>query len=147
MALTVSLCSAPPVQNSISSSASRDAFLKKVDAALAARDARAILALSDVDGWRAAGHGAPEPQAMTLPDGPFERERTLSDSEVLYTDARGRSWKLELRAPGDHGPWAIVLRDHGCPRGGTRRAPEFESPAAPDNPPTWTPLECWPLPV
>lgn len=126
---------------------SRDVFLKKVDLALAARDADAILALADVDAWRQAGYRRPEAAAMTLPDAPIARERMLSESEALYTDGHGREWKLRVRDRGA-GDWAIVLRDRACPRGGMRRGPEIDRGGGRfDAPSTWTPLECWPLPA
>lgn len=146
-ALTIALCGAQPSSTMSADARSRDEFLKMVDAALAARDAQAILALADVDAWRQAGYRGPDLAAMTLPDAPIARVRMLSESEVLYKDGHGREWKLRLRDRGA-GDWAIVLRDRACPRGGIERSPEFERGGRQsDAPPTWTPLECWPLPV
>ena len=144
-ALTFALCGAPPA-STIARAESRDEFLKKVDAAFAARDAQAILALADVDAWRQAGYREPTAAALTLPDPPIVRERLLSDSEVIYKDGRGRQWKLLIHERASGG-WAIVLRDRACPRGGMQRGPELDRGNSPNEAATWTPLECWPLPV
>ena|SRR2546428_6725148 len=144
-ALTFALCGAPPA-STIARAESRDEFLKRVDAALAARDAQAILALANVDAWRRAGYHEPTAAALTLPDGPVVRDRQLSDSEVIYKDGRGRQWKLLMRER-DSGGWAIVLRDRACPRGGMQKNPALEHGTRQSEPQTWTPLECWPLPL
>ena len=121
-----------------------------MDAALAARDAGAILALADVSAWRGTAHGQPDAAAMSLPDGPIRRSRALSETEVLYTDGKGRSWRLVFKDR--DGKPSIVLHDRPCPRGGMQPAPEFQRPERPPAqpagaPPAWTPLECWPLPM
>jgi hypothetical protein len=144
--LTVALCGASPSTISSPAAVTLDSFLNKVDAALAVRNARQMLALSDVDAWQKAFHAEPDPAAMTLPAAPLRRVRALSGSEFLYTDSAGRSWRLVLReSPASS--WRIVLHDRPCPRGGVRRAPEFERAPPADSPATWTPLECWPLPL
>lgn len=143
-ALTFALCGPPA--STIGRAEAREEFLKKVDAALAARDGQAILALSDREAWRQAGYRDPDAAALTLPDGPLVRDRLLSDSEVIYKDGRGRQWKLLLRDRGAGG-WAIVLHSRACPRGGMQRSPEYERGGAEPNAQAWTPLECFPLPL
>src|SRR5262249_20697536 len=124
----------------------RDAFLSRVDAALNARDARAIVELSDVGAWAASGRPAPDPSRMILPTTPLSRVRALSETDILYTEPGGRQWRLSLHADAGDG-WRIVLRDRACPApGGMARGAEFERPAPPAASGEWTPLECWPLP-
>jgi hypothetical protein len=128
----------------------RSAFLRAMDGALSARDSNAILELSDVDEWRRSGRPQPLASALLLPEGPITRLRDLSESETLYKDRNGRQWRLRLKHDTDHKKWVAVLSDSPCPRGGMKRGPQWES-----RPPgtsgersvTWTPLECWPLPL
>ena len=128
------------------SAETRDAFLARVDAALAAHDAKAILALSDVGSWTESGRPKPDPAAIVLPDAAVSRVRDLSETDILYAEPGGRQWRLSLRGDAEHG-WKVVLRDRACPAiGGMARGLEFERPAPPSTPGSWAPLECWPLP-
>jgi hypothetical protein len=114
----------------------RARFLADVDAALASRDAARLEALADWTGWGGARG------ELLLPAAPIRRERELSDTEVLYRDAAGRSWRLVTRSV--DGALRLVPRARPCPARGMERVRGAGPPAAERR--TWTPLECWPLP-
>lgn len=144
MILATEMCQARPIHSSTAES--REAFLARVDAALAQRDAQAILALADVKSWVDSGRPAPDPSAVVLPPTPVSRVHALSDTDILYAERTGREWRLSLRGDAENG-WRIMLRDRACPAtGGMARGAEFQRPAQPEASGAWTPLECWPLP-
>jgi hypothetical protein len=128
----------------------RNAFLRAMDGALSSRNSTAILELSDVDEWRRSGRPQPLASALLLPQGPITRLRDLSESETLYKDGSGRQWRLRFKHDIERKKWMAVLSDSPCPRGGMKRGPQWESrPSGPgaERPLSWTPLECWPLPL
>ena len=149
MTLATAVCGQPDRYAAKASAAvaeSKDAFLARVDTALTARDARALLGLADINRWRDAGRDAPAPDALQLPPPPLKRLRQLSETEVLYGDGPGGQWRLSLRAD-ERGGWSIVLHDRLCPAtGGMGRGIEYQRPAPQQAPGAWAPLECWPLP-
>jgi hypothetical protein len=122
----------------------REAFLKRVGAAFATRDARTIAALADVEAWRAAGYPELSALQMFLPPDPLVFEKELTPSEVIYRDGNGRKWRLVLRDV--KGELRAVVRTSPCPRG-IVTAPQVDRPKRPaPRVETWTLLECWPLP-
>jgi hypothetical protein len=118
-------------------------FLEKVDAALLARDRDALERLADLASWN---ERREERLELLLPPAPVKRERVVSETEVLYRDGDGKSWRLRLRRSGDS--FLIAPRERLCPQGGQRKRLADGSAPAPNRgrPSTWAPLECWPLP-
>src|SRR5262249_31723506 len=88
----------------------RAAFLSRFEKALEERDEPALSALGD---WSAFGRKRPDGASLTLPPGPFGRERELSATEVVYRDRDGRSWRALLRDAGAEG-WRYVVRARPC---------------------------------
>ena len=132
-----------------SRSLSRAAFLKKVDQALARRNARDLAALADSSAWRRDGNPDPKSLQLALPPAPLKRQRELNEREVIYQDGTGRSWRLVLQESST-GPkrWSLPILTRACPQGMQRRPLDESTPLPTPPPPTsWTPLECWPLPM
>ena len=121
----------------------REAFLRHVEAAVVTRDARAVAAVADEEGWRAAGNPELSTLQMFLPPAPVVYERELTPSEVIYKDGNDRRWRLVLTEV--KGEFRALVRANPCPRG-VARAPQFEREERPTTVQTWTILECWPLP-
>ena len=122
----------------------REAFLKRVEAAFAAREPECLAALADVDAWRAAGYPELSTLQLFLPPAPLVFEKELAPLEVLFRDGNGRSWRLVLREM--KGELLALVRAEPCPRGAAR-APRYEREARPTpRVQAWTLLECWPLP-
>jgi hypothetical protein len=120
---------------------SRERFLRDFDQALASRNTKAIIALSDAGSWSAAGYPSLADLPLRLPAGPVSRLRDLSENAVLYEDTRGRSWRLTITRDSE-GKSLAVIRSTPCPRPDRRQG----SPATEDAVNSWTVLECWPLP-
>ena len=130
-------------------SLSRAAFLKKVDRALARRNPKELAALADWEPWRKDGNPEPRFLKLALPPGPIRREREMNEREVLYKDGNGRSWHLVLEesqtAPTRY---SLPILTRPCPQGAQRTPLDDAAPAPkPPAPTSWTPLECWPLPM
>lgn len=121
---------------------SRERFLEEIDQALALRDTKSIMALSDVRSWSAAGYPTLGELQLRLPAGPISRIRDLSENSVLYQDARKRSWRLTITR-GSEGQPLAVIRSDACPHP-DRRQGVYQSD---DKVRSWTVLECWPLPM
>jgi hypothetical protein len=124
--------------------ARREAFLKRAEAAFAAREAKGLEALADVESWRAAGYPEPATLRMLLPPAPIRFQKELTAFESVWRDGAGRTWRLVLREV--KGELRAVVRAAPCPRGivpapGAGR-PERATPKVEE----WTLLECWPLP-
>ena len=128
-------------------SAAREAFLKRVDAAIASREPRQIAAVSDTKSWYEAGYPQLDALKLTLPKGPLIRDRSLSDTSVLYKDPGGRSWRLTLEHDAERDAWLALIRPNSCPRAGIRRRPGTGREESRPSVETWTILECWPLPM
>ncbi|MEO6325164.1 MAG: hypothetical protein ABIT01_08735 [Thermoanaerobaculia bacterium] len=128
---------------------SRAQFLKHVDRALARRNARELAALADWSEWRGAGNPDPKSLRLVLPPSPIKRQRELNEREVLYRDGNGRSWHLVLQEPeGKPKRWSLPILTRSCPEAIQRRPIDDSAPVPTPPPPTsWTPLECWPLPM
>ena len=130
----------------------RDAFLARVDQALAGRDASQIAALVDEARWRSSGHNDLRTLQLWLPAGPLKRAQSLSSNEVLYEDTEQNSWRLRLRHDSGRDAWAVTAIARPCPPKSMPRGRPWDegpdSPAASAAAPsgTWTVLECWPLP-
>jgi hypothetical protein len=123
----------------------REAFLKRLDSAIAARDTQALEALTDRDAWRAAGYPDPTELRMTLPKAPLVREKDLSINTVLYKDGNGRLWRVILRRD-SAGKLAILMRARACPNRNMRRDAASSEATSEPRVQTWTIFECWPLP-
>ncbi|QJR16703.1 hypothetical protein [Usitatibacter palustris] len=125
----------------LSPSESRELFLRDFERALASRDSKALIALSDAGSWSAAGYPSLSDLPLQLPTGPVSRVRDLSDDAVLYEDARGRPWRLTI-TQGNEGKRLAVIRSAPCPRPDRRQGNATVEEAVN----SWTVLECWPLP-
>jgi hypothetical protein len=131
---------------------SRVEFLKKVDRALARRNAKDLAALADWSAWRKDGNPDPRSLQLALPPAPLERQKELNDREVLYQDGTGRTWRLVLQesaaTPKAPKRWNLPILTRPCPQGMQRRPLDDAAPLPTPPPPTsWSPLECWPLPM
>jgi hypothetical protein len=142
----VFLLANPAVSDPTLTSAAREAFLKRVDAAIASREPRQVAAVSDTKSWYEAGYPQLDALKMTLPKGPLIRDGNLSNTSVLYKDSGGRSWRLILRHDAERDAWLALIRSNSCPRGGMRRRPGTGREESRPSVETWTILECWPLP-
>jgi len=78
-----------------------------------------------------------------LPPAPIARDRVLSETEVVYRDGEGKTWRASLRAT--DGGLRLVPRARPCPAGGMRRGLDDPAPNR-EKPSSWSPVECWPLP-
>lgn len=131
---------------------SRDAFVQKIDRALASRDSSQIVLLADTDTWRTAGHQDLQTLKLWLPPGPLARKQGLSPNELLYEDGERNSWRLRLRHDDDHNAWVVMVLTRPCPPKGMPRGRPWEdvdatrASDAPVDAGIWTVLECWPLP-
>src|SRR6185295_10460648 len=125
---------------------SREAFLRKLDAALASRDSSRLSAIVDRKRWREAGLPELSGLPLWLPDGPLRRQRDRSQLEVHYEDDTGSSWRVRLVRGEDSPGWAIVAISRPCPVAMRRSRPGEERVAEGRPAELWTVLECWPLP-
>lgn len=128
--------------------ASQSAFLVHLDAALASRDPRQIVALADKKGWQSSGNPDISKLKMALPAGPLRREPTSPRTplSVIYTDDNDRQWRLTLRFDPAEQTWKAVIRAQACPVAGTQSA-EVGRPRGDHPTSTWTVLECAVLPL
>src|SRR5687768_2441698 len=85
-------CAALPLQTGDE----RVAFVRRLDKALQDRDPVALARLSNVISGDAKAIEPSIAQPLSLPPGRLSRKQELSERQLLYADAAGRTWRVSL---------------------------------------------------